>query len=191
MARSCELWVAAFFVGWLFPALVVESADLPKEAAALIEAHEAEVEKLRQTFAGQLNEWRHDLIKELKLVQKQLAEKELLDEAILVRNLVRTLEAEANSESTTPVPVEQFQKLPKEAQKLLLARESPGAVKNRLEKDGSAKLAALLKSLMELQTALTKNDKLDEAVAVRDWIRRNTPVGQLPPPRKKVPAEIP
>lgn len=190
MAKRCFFWMAVFLIGGLFELSIAEPAELPREVTVLIDAYESDVQALRKSFTAELNEWRESLVKELKVVQRELADKEQLDEAILVRNLVRSFEAEKESDSTAPVPSEQFQKLPREAQKLLLARESPGSAKSRLEKEGAVKLAALLKSLSEQQAKFTKDEKLDEAVAIRDWIRRNAPGGQLPQPRKKVSIEV-
>ena len=169
--RAC--FCIASMIGLFGCVTNVFAAEFPLKAKALVGEFEKNMKQTRKAFASELQEWRNAVVLELKSVQKQLAEVEKLDEAIPVRDVVRSLEAEAGKELTSVVERERFGKLPKDAQKILLKLESPGSVEGRMEKAFVEQMVQLLKNLAEMQTLLTKNNMLDEAVAVLDWLRAN------------------
>lgn len=65
------------------------------------------------------------------------------------------------------------QELPSDAQKLVREFEkATGQVELKAAAENDAAVAAALKSLAQIQDRLTKAGQLDEAVAVRDWLRK-------------------
>lgn len=146
-------------------------ADLPPEARTLVQSYEKAIAETRTRLSSELQDWRNAIIAELKGVQRQLATEDLLDEAVQVRNVIRGFEAEKGSPFTKELSSDEFNKLPKEAQKVLLNRESPGSVETRLEIELAKPREVLVAKLAEMQKSFAAADKLDEAVSIRDWIR--------------------
>ena len=95
---------------------------------------------------------------------------------------------------TQPLPKEVFSALPKEAQTILIENEYPGDESSRLDSAMQEKSNTLRTKLAELQSAHTKKGELDEAAAIRDWVRANlkagpgnlAPVEVGEPPRKDI-----
>ncbi len=173
--------------------------ELPKDAKSLIYVYGREVAASKKKLSKETSEWRSNLTKKLKTLQQSLAEADKLEEAISVRDLIKTFETgkampvsnltpeqragapriiresldTPREVDVTQIPKEMLAALPKEAQAILLENEFPGDEIIRLDTLIQEKSIALRMKLAELQSAHTKKGELDEAAAIRDWMQAN------------------
>ena len=197
------------------------AAELPKNAKSLIDAYERDTAATQKKLSKETLEWRSNVTAKLKALQQNLAADEKLEEAISVRDLVRTFETgkslpatgltsqqkaaaprtirqsvntQRDVDFTQPLPKEVIAALPREAQLILIENEYPGDEVTRLESAMQEKSSTLRAKLAELQSTHTKKGELDEAVAIRDWVRahlkadseNSAPAEVGEPPRKDI-----
>jgi len=78
------------------------------------------------------------------------------------------------------VYIDRSAELPAEGQQLLQGFEADrDAIQQEADKKIDARREALLKALQDLQDQLAKAGKLDEAVAIRDYLRAGGPGGNV------------
>jgi hypothetical protein len=138
--------------------------EVPPAAQEVLKQFEEETADIARKVEAQLQERREKVAAELKKVQDQFCKEAKLDEAVAVRDLIRSLRAGTDAAPNADLPaaarevVKQYEDEAAEIQK-----KADAEVDQRREK-----LTAELKNLQDL---FCKDAKLDEAVAVRDLIR--------------------
>jgi hypothetical protein len=179
--------------------------ELPPEALALVKEFEKETAAAKQRYGEEIARWRQRVVDGLTAVKKRLANEDRLEEAILVRDVAKVFStgkslvarpagtppavriAAPDVDFAQPLTQEQFAALPKEAQGVLLENEYPGNESAFVENSLAKKIAQLREDLLEIKQELTKEGKLDEAVAVRNWVAANLKSG---PPSQPLAEEI-
>jgi hypothetical protein len=152
----------AVLLGW-----VVRSAaqtELPPAAREVVKQFEDEAAELEKKTEAELTKCREKLTVELKKVQDTFCREARLDEAVAVRDLIRSIKAGA----TGPFPAD----LPAAAREVLKQQEDDLAeIQKKAEAELVKRREKIVVELKKLQDAFCKEAKLDEAVAIRDLIR--------------------
>jgi hypothetical protein len=138
--------------------------DLPPAAQEVLKQFEEEAAEIEKRIEPDLKRLSEKTIAELKKVQDAFCREAKLDEAVAVRDLIRSLQAGINvipGPGTPPAACEVFKQHDEEG----------AAVQKKAEADFVKKRDRALAELKKLQDAFCREAKLDEAVAVRDLIR--------------------
>ncbi len=165
--------------------------ELPKEARPIVQRFERQREAAVRKAEQSQQDWRDQLLEMLGQEQRRLAVNDGLDEAIVVRDLIRDLEAQPPAAVSAVIAELDFAMLPRAVQSILLRQSPPAALEQQLQRLLSEEIEVTEQGLLELQRRYAESDQLDEAVAVRDWIRSNLhdPV-QLPAVDRQAAAEM-
>lgn len=157
----------------LFLSLLVIADDLPREMRPIVMRFERQREAAVTKAEQVLQDWSEQLLQQLGQEQRRLAVNNRLDEAIIVRDLIRDLESESPASVSTLIGELDFSKFPRTVQSVLLLQTPPAAIEQQLQRLLGKDIEATEKELLELQKKFAESDQLDEAIAVRDWIRIN------------------
>jgi hypothetical protein len=159
----------------LFGVLQVRAqVELPPAAKEVLDQAEREALEVEQKADAELKVHREKLSGQLKKLQDAYCREAKLDEAVAIRDLIRSLRA-----GSTPVFGEN---LPADARDVCKAHEEEQA-ENRKKADLEIerRREKIVTELKKLQDAYCREAKLDDAVAVRDLIR-NGVSNALPDP---------
>jgi hypothetical protein len=138
--------------------------ELPAAAKEVLKSYEDQLAELEKKTEAEVKERRDKTAVELKKIQDALCKEAKLDEAIVVRDLIRALQA------GNPVTIPED--APAAAKEVLKQHEQDVAeIPKKAEESIKKQRDAVLVELKKVQDAFCKEAKLDEAVAVRDLIR--------------------
>jgi hypothetical protein len=138
--------------------------DLPAAAKEVLKTYEEQFAELEKKTEAEVKDRRDKTAVELKKIQDALCKEAKLDEAIVVRDLIRALQA------GTPLTIPED--APAAAKEVLKQHEQEIAdIPKKAEESIKKQRDAVLVELKKVQDAFCKEAKLDEAVAVRDLIR--------------------
>ena len=144
---------------------------LPPEAKKVVEAFEKETAGIRKKGDDRTSAAQDKLLKKLRELQVEQTKAGMLDEAVLIRDSVRALEAAKLEARHSQFAAKVVAKLPAEAQVAIReCDESVGEIAKGVADDLNAKRAAYNAKLKELLATYTGEGKLDEALAVRSRI---------------------
>ena len=153
--------------------IVAADDKLPREAMILVRVYEKLHDTARNDLRKELQDWRNEVTKLLKTEQRELALADKLEQAIIIRNLVQALEKEENNDATSALNNVKIEELPPGAQEIVLEHASPGSIESQLPVRLAKESQELRNKLTAIQSSFAEKDKLDEALAVRNWIRTN------------------
>ncbi len=138
--------------------------DLPPAALEVLKQFEGELVDIDKKTEAEVVALRDKTAAELKKIQDLLCKEAKLDEAVAVRDLIRSLQAGTNAAPGSDLPPAAKEVYQQHEQELAEIHKKAEAefVKRR------DRMAAELKKVQDL---FCKEAKLDEAVAVRDLIR--------------------
>jgi LCCL domain len=151
--------------------------DLPSAAREVLSQFEDEVAGLTKKYEAEIKKVRARTGEELKKVQDLFCKDAKLDEAVAVRDLIRTMQSGSAVNLGSELPAA-AREIYQQHEKDEAAVWKKGAEEVKIRRD---KLAGELKKVQDL---FCKEAKLDEAVAVRDLIRslRDETANALPDP---------
>jgi hypothetical protein len=165
----------AVLLGWVVHSRA--QTELPAAAREVLKQFEEEAAEIERKSELELNKCREKLTGELKKVQDDLCKEAKLDEAVAVRDLIRSIKAGQNGPFSADLPAAAREVLKQqEADLTAIQKKAEAEVEKRREK--------ILVELKKMQDAFCKEAKLDEAVAIRDLIRNGVGprVNALPDP---------
>jgi hypothetical protein len=151
-------------------------AELPPAAQEVVKQFEQEAGEIYKKFDQEAVKRREKTAAELKKIQDAFCREAKLDEAVVVRDVIRGFQAGIdNPPGDVPAAAREVLKQHAEEIDLLLKRAEEDVAKRREKAVGELK---------KIQDAFCREAKLDEAVAVRDLIRsvREGTVNLLPDP---------
>lgn len=151
--------------------------DLPPAAQELLKQFEAETAEIEKKIEADVRKRVEKTAIELKKVQDQFCKEAKLDEAVAIRDLIRSLQAGTNGAPGADLPAA--------AREIHKQHEDEVAeVYKKAEAEAGKRREKSAGELKKLQDLFCKEAKLDEAVAVRDLIRmvRDGATNALPDP---------
>ncbi len=150
--------------------------ELPPAALEVVRQFEDEAIELDRAVERDLAAWREKTATALKDVQDAFCKDLKLDEAVAVRDVIRTLRADGEVViANLPAAVQEaYRPFDREAE----------AIKSRIEEGYRKREERVTAELKKIQDVFCREAKLDEAVAVRDLIRglRHGTANALPDP---------
>jgi hypothetical protein len=164
MKAVCLGVLGVVLLYWVPATPAQTQGELPAAAQELLKQFEDEAADIEKKTEAELAKRREKMAVELKKVQDELCKEAKLDEAVAVRDLIRSLKAGTNVVLAPDLPAaarevyKQYQEEVTDVEK-----KAEAEIKTRFEK-----IATELKKIQDL---FCKEAKLDEAVAVRDLIR--------------------
>lgn len=154
--------VGVALLGWA-PHLPAQG-DLPPAAQEVLKEFEEETAAIDKKAEADIQKWRDRTAEALKPVQDRCCKEAKLDEAVAVRDLIRSLRAGKDE-----VPV---QELPPGAKEIYEQHEKEvDQIVSKAEAEVKTRQNRAAAELKKVQDRFCKEAKLDEAVAVRDLIR--------------------
>jgi hypothetical protein len=137
--------------------------DLPPAAQEVLKPFQQDVAELDRKFEEQIKKLREKVSAELKKLQDLYCKEAKLDEAVAVRDLIRSLQAGMQGEAGD---------LPAAAREIYKQyEEEVAAVQEKAEAEFKTRRDKASAELKKVQDQFCKDAKLDEAVAVRDLIK--------------------
>jgi LCCL domain len=138
--------------------------DLPAPAQEVLKQYEEESAAIEKRIGTEIQKKRDKATAELKKIQDNYCKEAKLDEAVAVRDLIRTLQAGANVAPGTDLPAA--------VQEVLKQYEQEVAeVHEKAEAEAKKWKGKTVAELQKIQDTYCRDAKLDEAVAVRDLLR--------------------
>jgi LCCL domain len=138
--------------------------DLPAAAQEVLKQYEEESAAIEKRIGSEIQKKRDKTTAELKKIQDGFCKEAKLDEAVAVRDVIRTLQAGGN--------VAPGAELPAAVQEMLKQFEQEEAeVYEKAEADTKKNKGKTVAELQKIQDTFCRDAKLDEAVAVRDLLR--------------------
>lgn len=174
LTRSPQLVVilSLVFVATLsVNSLVLRADELPPDLKKVVETFEKETVGIRKKGDDRTSAAQDKLLKKLRELQIDQTKAGLLDEAVLIRDSVRAVEADKKAARLSKFASNAVAKLPIEAQiSIREYDESISSISQEVADDLTNKRAAYNTRLKELLAAYTKEGKLDAALAIRSRI---------------------
>ena len=154
--------LGAILLCWVTEAPALEA--LPAAAQEVLKQAEEESAAFEKRIDSEIQKKRDKATAELKKIQDSFCKEAKLDEAVAVRDLIRSLQA-----SVHVVPGAD---LPAAAQEVLKQfQQEEAEVYEKADADAKKGKAKIVAELQKIQDAFCRDAKLDEAVAVRDLLR--------------------
>jgi LCCL domain-containing protein len=138
--------------------------DLPKAAQEVLKQYEEETAAIEKRVDPAIRKNREKAMAELKKIQDGYCREAKLDEAVAVRDLIRSLQAGGDMEPGADLPAAAREVLKQ-------YRQEEAEVYDMAEADAKKWAEKTLSELQKLQDSYCREAKLDEAVAVRELIR--------------------
>jgi hypothetical protein len=151
--------------------------ELPPAAKEVLKQYEEEAAEIEKQTEADFKIQRDKAAAELKKVQDLFCREAKLDEAVAVRDLIRSLQAGTNAVPGNDVP-------PAAKEIYKQYEEELAEIQKKAETEIKKRQDKVVVELKKVQDAYCREAKLDEAVAVRDLIRgiRTGAANVLPDP---------
>jgi hypothetical protein len=138
--------------------------DLPKAIQEVLKQYEEETAAIEKGVDPALQKLREKAMTELKKIQDSFCREAKLDEAVAVRDVIRSLQAGVNMEPGAGLPAAAREVLKQ-------YQQEEAEIHDKAEADAKKRKEKTLSELQKLQDSYCRDAKLDEAVAARDVIR--------------------
>jgi hypothetical protein len=163
---------------------VLAQEDLPKAVQEVLKEYADETAAIEKRVEPAVQKQRDKAMAELKKIQDRYCRDAKLDEAVAVRDLIRSLQAGASTEPGTDLPAAAHEVLKQ-------YQQEEAEIYDKADADAKKQKEKTLSELQKLQDSYCRDAKLDEAVAARDVIRGFLDGGNtvLPDPGNLAPPE--
>ncbi len=138
--------------------------ELPPAAKKLLKEYEESIVELDKKYEAEVKKRGEKTTVELKKVQDRMCKEAKLDEAVAVRDLIRSIQAGTNEASAADLPA-----AAREIYKVY--QDDTAAILKKAETEVEVRRNQATVGLKRLQDLLCKETKLDEAIVIRDLIR--------------------
>jgi F0F1-type ATP synthase membrane subunit b/b' len=143
---------------------VSAQGELPPAAQEVIKQFEAEIGDIYKKIEAETQKRRDHTARELKKLQDLFCRDAKLDEAVAIRDLIRSLRAGGTISTSSDLPAA--------AREVLKQHEEEVAeIPKKIDADIQKQRDRAVAELKRMQDLFCREAKLDEAVAVRDLIR--------------------
>jgi hypothetical protein len=163
-ARPAALLAALLAWASAAPGRPPSLKDLPPAVQEVLKQFRVEARESVQAFQAEVAARRAKAVAELQKVQDDFCREAKLDEALAVREVLRAFQA------GTDLPPGEKPAAVREA--LKRCADDEAAIETKADEEAVKRRERLVAELQKIQDALCREAKLDEAVAVRDLIRR-------------------
>jgi hypothetical protein len=143
---------------------VARTEELPPAGKETLDAYEKEATEVQQKVDEEIHKFAEKAVSQLKIVKEKFCQQAKLDEAVAVRDQIRLLQSGETKRRATALP-------PAAAEIMDAFEKNAAALQQKAEERLQKVRDKADVQLKMIQDKFCKEDKLDEAIAIRDTRR--------------------
>lgn len=189
-------YVICALASLIMTAAPIQAQELPASGIEILNALEHELDEIRTRIEADITATRERALQKLKEIQDSFTREGRLDDAVLIRDKIRSLNGAPGRSVPNRRPVirrgvqnvkvlnfPSAEQLPAPAAEIVTKLEQEtNQIRSAMEIEFAARSALAIPKLQEIQDRYTREAKLDEAIEIRNVIRNLQGTGQKPLP---------